>query len=161
MVEVEKLNPEKVKPLAEVSAEIKTQLTQQIAQEVFSEFVAEYQSKWQSRTFCADGFVIESCANYVGSGHPASAPPACYEADPKGGSRKPARRRCSDAPAMPGSVTMLKPQGERLPQRPRPEGLKEAAEGAAARRRSGHDQRSGARRANSASARQASRRPGQ
>jgi hypothetical protein len=28
---------------------------------------------------------------------------------------------------MPGSVTSLKPTGEQLPQRPRPEGLKEGA----------------------------------
>jgi parvulin-like peptidyl-prolyl isomerase len=129
VIEVDKLNPKKVKSLAEVSAEIKTQLTQQVAQEVFSEFVAEYQSKWQARTFCADGFVIERCANYVGSGHPASAPPACYEADPKGGTPKECPAPVAQvAPALPGSTTLLKPQGERLPQRPRPEGLKEASE---------------------------------
>jgi foldase protein PrsA len=127
--EVEKLNPAKVKSLAEVSAEIKSQLTQQVAQEVFSEFVAEYQSKWQSRTFCAADFVTERCANYVGSGHPASAPPACYEADPKGGAPKECPAPVAQvSPALPGSTTLLKPQGERLPQRPRPEGLKETGE---------------------------------
>jgi parvulin-like peptidyl-prolyl isomerase len=129
VIEVDKLNPAKVKTLGEVSTEIKTQLTQQVAQQVFSEFVAEYQSKWQSRTFCADGYVIERCANYVGSGHPASAPPACYEADPKGGLPKACPAPVAQvAPALPGSVTLLKPQGERLPQRPRPEGLKESEE---------------------------------
>ncbi len=129
VVEVEKLNPEKVQTLGEVSSQIKTQLTQQVAQEVFSEFVSEYQSKWQSRTFCAPGFVIERCANYVGSGHPASAPPACYEANPKGGTPKECPAPVAQAsPALPGSVTVLKPQGERLPQRPRPEGLKESSE---------------------------------
>jgi parvulin-like peptidyl-prolyl isomerase len=131
VIEVEKLNPAKVKSLDEVSAEIKSQLTQQVAQEAFSEFVAEYQSKWQSRTFCADDFVIERCSNYKGSGHPASAPPGCYEADPKGGLPKACPAPVAQvAPAMPGSTTLLKPQGERLPQRPRPEGLKEAAESA-------------------------------
>jgi parvulin-like peptidyl-prolyl isomerase len=131
VVEVEKLNPAKVKSLDEVSTEIKTQLTQQLAQEVLSDFVAEYQSKWQSRTFCADGFVIERCANYKGSGHPASAPPGCFEADPKGGLPKACPAPVAQvAPALPGSTTLLKPQGERLPQRPRPEGLKEAAESA-------------------------------
>jgi parvulin-like peptidyl-prolyl isomerase len=129
VVEVQKLNPAKVKTLAEVSAEIKTQLTQTLAQEVFSEFVAEYQSKWSSRTFCAAGYVIERCSNYVGDGHPSSAPPACYEADPKGGTPKECPAPVAQvAPAVPGSVTLLKPQGERLPQRPRPEGLKEAGE---------------------------------
>jgi parvulin-like peptidyl-prolyl isomerase len=127
-VEVQKLNPEKVKTLAEVSGEIKTQLTQQLAQEVFSEFVAEYQSKWSSRTFCAADFTIERCANYKGDGHPASAPAGCYESDPKGGLPKACPAPVAQvAPALPGSTTLLKPQGERLPQRPRPEGLKEAA----------------------------------
>jgi parvulin-like peptidyl-prolyl isomerase len=128
VIEVEKLNPEKVQSLGEVSAQIKSQLTQQVAQEVFSEFVSGYQSKWQSRTFCAAGFAIERCANYVGSGHPSSAPPACYEANPKGGTPKECPAPVPQvSPALPGSVTILKPQGERLPQRPRPEGLKEAA----------------------------------
>lgn len=129
VVEVEKLNPEKVQTLDEVSAQIKTQLTQQLAQEVFSDFVSDYQSKWESRTYCAEDFLIERCGNYVGSGHPASAPPGCYEADPKGG--RPAACPApvlAIAPALPGSTTILKPQGERLPQRPRPEGLKEGGE---------------------------------
>jgi parvulin-like peptidyl-prolyl isomerase len=133
VIEVEKLNPAKVKTLPEVSAEIKTQLTQQVAQEVFSEFVAEYQSKWTSRTFCAEGYEIERCANY---------PPAkrvekereqyksCYEADPKEPAKECPAPVAQTKPALPGSVTILKPGGEPLPQRPRPEGLKEAAEGA-------------------------------
>jgi parvulin-like peptidyl-prolyl isomerase len=131
IVEVEKLNPAKVKALGEVSAEIKSQLTQQVAQQVFSEFVAEYQSKWSSRTFCASGFEIERCANYKGDGHPASAPAGCYEADPKGGLPKACPAPVAQAaPALPGTTTLLKPEGERVPQRPRPEGLKEAVEGA-------------------------------
>jgi parvulin-like peptidyl-prolyl isomerase len=134
LVEVEKLNPEKVQTLGEVRAQIKSQLTQQVSQEAFSEFVAEFQSKWQSRTFCADGYVIEKkCANYVGSGHPSSAPATCYEADPKGGTPSECPAPVTQvSPAVPGSVTILKPQGERLPQRPRPEGLKESGEAGAA-----------------------------
>jgi parvulin-like peptidyl-prolyl isomerase len=133
VIEVDKLNPAKVKSLDEVSAEIKTQLTEQVAQRAFSEFVSEYQSKWQSRTFCAEDVrnVENRCANEEGSGHPASAPPGCYEADPKGGLPKACPAPVAQAaPAVPGSVTLLKPEGERLPQRARPEGLKEAAAGA-------------------------------
>lgn len=128
VIEVVKLNPEKVQTLAEVRSQISTQLTQQAQQEFFAEFVAGYQSKWTSRTFCAADFTTERCANYVGSGHPASAPPACYEADPKGGipAECPAPVAQS-TPALPGTTTLLKPQGERLAQRPRPEGLKEGA----------------------------------
>jgi parvulin-like peptidyl-prolyl isomerase len=128
VVEVVKLNPAKVKTLGEVSAEIKTQLTQQLAQEVFTEFVSEFQSKWQARTFCASGFEIENCANYKSPGHSASAPAGCYEADPKGGLPKECPAPVAQAaPALPGSTTLLKAEGERLPQRPRPEGLEEAA----------------------------------
>ena len=144
VVEVEKLNPEKVQALGEVSAQIKSQLTQQIAQEVFSEFVSEYQSKWQSRTFCASGFVIERCANYPSS-----------KAIQKAANRtklatKPTRKKPATEcpapvtqakPAMPGSVTILKPGGEPLPQRPQPEGLEAAAAGAASRRYSAYYRR--------------------
>jgi len=126
VIEVVQLNAEKVQPLAEVSAQIKSQLTQQVAQKVFSEFVSNYQSKWQSRTFCADGFVIERCSNFIGDGRPKGAPPACYEADPKGGLPEacPAPVTAT-SPALPGSTTVIEPQGKRLPQRPRPQGLKE------------------------------------
>jgi parvulin-like peptidyl-prolyl isomerase len=129
VIEVAKLNPEKVQTLDEVKSQISTQLTQQLQQEHFSEFVSGYQSKWQSRTFCATDFVGERCANFVGSGHPASAPPACYEADPKTKTPLECPAPVAQAsPAMPGTTTVLKPQGERLPQRPRPEGLKESGE---------------------------------
>ncbi len=129
VVEVEKLNPEKIKSLGEVRAQISSQLAQQKQQEFFSEFVTNYQSKWSSRTFCAEGFVIERCANYVSSGHPASAPATCYEANPKGGTPPECPAPVAQvAPAIPGSVKVLKPQGERLPQRPQPEGLKESGE---------------------------------
>jgi parvulin-like peptidyl-prolyl isomerase len=128
VVEVEKLNPEKVQTLDEVKTQIKEQLKQTIAQESFSEFVSGYQSKWQSRTFCAAGFVTERCANYVGSGHPASAPPACYEANPKTPTTECPAPVEQTKPALPGSVTILKPKGEQLAQRPQPEGLKEGGE---------------------------------
>jgi foldase protein PrsA len=129
VLEVQKLNPEKVQTLKEVSAQIKSQLTQQVSQEVFSDFISEYQTKWESRTFCGEDFLIERCSNYVGSGHPASAPPACYEADPKGNAPLECPAPVAQvAPSVPGSVTILKPQGDRLPQRPRPEGLEETGE---------------------------------
>jgi parvulin-like peptidyl-prolyl isomerase len=131
---VQKETKEKVQTLKEVKAQISSQLTQQAQQESFSEFVSAYQSKWTSRTFCADGFQVEGrCANYSNpSGHSANAPPACYEADPKGGRPEdcPAPVQAV-APALPGSTSILKPQGERLPQRPRPVGLEEEKEGAA------------------------------
>jgi parvulin-like peptidyl-prolyl isomerase len=133
VIEVEKLNPEKVQPLDEVKAQIKSQLTQTVAQKVFTEFVSGFHSKWESRTYCASGFVIERCSNFVGSGHPSTAPAACYEANPKGGTPKECPAPVTQPkPALPGSVTLLKPEGEQLAQRPQPEGLKEASAESAA-----------------------------
>jgi parvulin-like peptidyl-prolyl isomerase len=131
LVEVTKLNPEKAQPLNQVRSQISSSLTQQFQQQFFAEFVTNYQSKWTSRTFCAAGYVIERCANYVGDGRPASAPPACYEADPKVPTTECPAPVTQATPALPGTTTLIRPEGERLPQRPRPPAAPEAgAEGA-------------------------------
>lgn len=125
---VEKVTPEKVQSLDEARPQISSQLSQTNQQEIFSRFVTNYNSKWQSRTFCAAGFVIERCANYKGEAHSASAPPACYEANPKGGLPEACPAPVQQlAPALPGSITLLSPQGQRMPQRPRPAGLSETS----------------------------------
>ncbi len=129
--EVVKLNPEKVKTLAEVESEISSTLSQEAQKEALAEFVASYESKWQSRTFCAPGFTIEKqCSNFRGSGHPSTAPAACYEANPKTPATECPAPVEQTKPALPGTTTLLKPQGERLVQRPQPggktEGVKEA-----------------------------------
>lgn len=133
VVEVEKLNPEKVKTLAEVRSQISTQLTQQKQQEYFTEWVSGFQEKWTSRTYCASDFATPSCANYKSSGHPSTAPAACYEADPKTPATECPAPVEQIKPALPGTVTALKPTGEQLVQRPRPvitskEARKEAIE---------------------------------
>lgn len=124
VIEVVKVNEEKVQTLGEVRSQISTQLAQQAQQSAFSEFLANYRSKWRARTFCSEDFLVERCANYKGDGHPASAPPACYEEDPKlaeGQTLECPAPVAQLAPALPGTTTTLNPQGERLPQRPRPE----------------------------------------
>lgn len=126
--EVEKITPETIQPLSQVQSQISSQLTQQAQQDAFSAFVADYGSKWQSRTFCASGYVIERCANFKGAAHPASAPPGCYEANPKGGLPDACPAPVQQlAPALPGTVTILTPQGQRMPQRPVPAGLQAQA----------------------------------
>lgn len=130
VVEVVSLHPQKVQSLAEVKPTISTQLTQTKQQEFFSEFVSEYQTKWEGRTYCSSDFLIERCANYKGSGRPASAPPACYEANPKKPATECPAPVTMNTPAIPGSVTVLKPKGEQLVQRPQPVGLKPGAAGA-------------------------------
>jgi foldase protein PrsA len=127
LAEVVKLTPEKVQTLPEVKAQIESTLSQQAQQEALSEFITEFQTKWMQRTTCADDFVIEKCANYKGAGHPANASPACYEADPKAPAKECPSPVAPISPALPGSVTVTKPEGEPFPQRPLPESSGEAA----------------------------------
>ncbi len=127
--EVVKTTPERTQSLEEVQAQIRTQLAQQQQQLAFSQFVDDYGSKWLSRTFCADDFVIERCANFTGSGHPPTAPPTCYEESPRGGPPEACPAPVlQTVPALPGTVSILAPQGQPLPQRPRPAGLQPAPE---------------------------------
>ena len=121
LVEVAKLNPAKSKSLGEVKAQIEETLKGEKQQEFFAEFVSDYQTKWQTRTQCADDYVIERCANFTGSGRPANAPPACYEADPKTPATACPAPVTPISPALPGTVTPQKPKGEPFPQRPLPE----------------------------------------
>ena len=116
--------PEQVQPLDEVRSQIVSQLIQQAQQDTFAAFIANYGSKWQSRTFCASDYVMERCDNFKASGHSDAAPPACYEADPKVPPEACPAPVPQLAPALPGTVSPLTPQGERLPQRPTPTGLR-------------------------------------
>jgi parvulin-like peptidyl-prolyl isomerase len=125
LIEPVKLNPEKVQTLKEVESQIEQSLGQEKQQEYFSEFVADYQSKWTSRTYCGDAYLIERCANFKPSGHPANAAPACYEADPKTPATECPSPVTPISPALPGSITVQKPKGEPFPQRPLPESTPE------------------------------------
>jgi parvulin-like peptidyl-prolyl isomerase len=127
VVEVVKLNPEKVQSLKEVKSQISSTLGQKNQEEALTEFVAGYQSKWVSRTFCADGFrVVVNCSNYESNGHPTSAVPACYEADPEVPATECPAPVAQAVPALPGTVTETQPKGEAFPQRPLPEPPAEA-----------------------------------
>jgi foldase protein PrsA len=121
--EVMKITPEKVQSLEEVKSQISSQLEEQASQQSIASFVRSFHGNWTSRTFCAAGFTIERCANFKGTGRPAEADPACYEANPK----KPAEACPAPVtqvkPAQPGSVTLLAREGQKLAQRPQPAGL--------------------------------------
>lgn len=124
---VEGSTDEKVSSLSEVESQIKSQLEQQAQQDAFGAFISSYTSRWTARTFCADGYVIERCANFKSDGRPSTAPPACYEEDPKGGKPEACPAPVFQLiPAAPGSVTPVEPRGKPAPQRPVPSG--EAAE---------------------------------
>jgi foldase protein PrsA len=126
LFEVMKVTPEKVQSLDEAKAQISQQLTEQAQQQAFNAFVQQYGARWQSRTFCAADFTIARCANFKGDGRPAEANPACFEADPKKPAEACPAPITSIKPAMPGTVSPLNPEGQKLPQRPRPSKLEEA-----------------------------------
>ncbi len=128
LLEVVKLNPEKVQSLAEAKAQIESTLSQETQQDFFAEFASQYRARWTARTVCADGYEIEQCSNFVGDGRPANAPPACYEEDPKTPAEACPAPVTSISPALPGSVTEQKPKGEPFPQRPRPKATPEQGE---------------------------------
>jgi foldase protein PrsA len=120
--EVEKVTPPHTQTLEELGEQIRSQLEQQAQQDAFAVFVDDYGSKWQSRTFCADGFLVDRCANFVGTGHPPNAQPQCYEEDPRGGRPACPAPVVQTQPALPGSITLLNPPGTKLPQAPHPAG---------------------------------------
>jgi foldase protein PrsA len=129
LVEVVKLNPAKEKKLPEVKAQIEETLKGEGQQKYLGEFAKGFESRWNSRTLCASGYEISKCSNYSGSGRPANAPPACYEANPKTPATECPSPVTPIKPALPGSITQQKPEGEPFPQRPLPEsaGGEEAA----------------------------------
>ena len=96
LIEVVKLNPEKVKTLAEVKARDQHPAEPSRQQEIFSEFVADYQSKWSSRTFCASGFAIERAPTTRAPAIPRQRPKPATKPNPKAAGRPNARRRCTD-----------------------------------------------------------------
>jgi parvulin-like peptidyl-prolyl isomerase len=125
--EVMKITPEKVQSLDEARSQISAQLAEQAKQQAFAAFVRNYGARWQSRTFCASGYVIARCANYKGSGRPAEADEACFEANPKKAPEACPAPITSIKPAQPGTVSPLNREGQKLAQRPRPAGLEEGA----------------------------------
>jgi foldase protein PrsA len=128
--EVVNSTPESVQELKTVESQIKSTLAQRAEQEYFANFTFDFSTEWKLRTFCASDYVTERCGNFKSDSRPAAAPPACYEADPKGGTPAACPAPVFQLiPALPGSVTPLEPTGKPLAQRPRPSG--EASEAAA------------------------------
>ena len=120
---VESSTEESVSELSEVESQIKSQLEQQAQQDNFGAFINSYTSRWQSRTFCGPDYTIERCANFKAGGRPETAPPGCFEENPKDGPPEACPAPVFQLiPAVPGSVTPVEPRGKPLPQRPVPSG---------------------------------------
>lgn len=119
--EVVRANPERVQPLDEVRDEVVSQLESQAREEASTKSNAVYEDIWTSRTYCAPRLAIDECGNFEDDGHPADAPPACYESNPKRGRPEACPAPVTQLiPALPGSVTPAEPGGTPLAQRPRP-----------------------------------------
>jgi foldase protein PrsA len=65
VIEVEAVHPAATQPLAKVQAQIKQQLAASLQQQIATNFQTDFVDKWTSRTFCAAGYVISRCENYV------------------------------------------------------------------------------------------------
>jgi foldase protein PrsA len=120
--EVMTINKPRTSLLEEVKSQISSTLAEQASQQAFARFLRNYNSTWTSRTFCADGYEIERCANFEGDGRSTEADPACYEADPKKAAEACPAPVTQVKSAQPGSTTLLTPEGQKLTQRPRPAG---------------------------------------
>lgn len=115
-------NRQKGESLAEAREEIVTSLKSQRESELFNRVENRYRGEWRARTRCAEGFIVEECSNYPSFDHPVTAPPACYEADPKEPAEECPAPVIASQPSQPGSVRWWRPEGERLAQHPVPPG---------------------------------------
>jgi parvulin-like peptidyl-prolyl isomerase len=139
--QVEKVTPEKVRPLDEAEAEIKSELEQKKKEDIFTGYIESFRSDWRSRTFCASDFTIEkSCSNFSGTSKAEGVSPSCYEEVSKKQEKEeqenPEAEGCPAPviqlkPALPGTLNIVQPKGTQLAQRPLPPGL-EASEASGA-----------------------------
>jgi hypothetical protein len=65
LIEVEKVTPESVTPIEKLESQIRQQLAQGEQQELATRAQQSITDKWSSRTFCAEDYVVQQCANYT------------------------------------------------------------------------------------------------
>jgi hypothetical protein len=107
---------------AEAEKKITALINERRQAEIFNNVEMDWRGEWQLRTRCAEGFVVEECANYPIFDHNSSDPSGCYEADPKEPAEECPAAVTQPRPAEPGSVRWWHPEGERFVQRPVPPG---------------------------------------
>jgi hypothetical protein len=104
LIEVEKVTPTTTTPLASVTTQIQGQLNQGIQQQIAQNFQNDFIAKWTGRSFCASGYVMDRCSNFV-------AQDACNGDDP-GETGNLDKTGCpavvpSVAPVAPGQATVF------------------------------------------------------
>jgi parvulin-like peptidyl-prolyl isomerase len=65
LVQVDKITPASTTPLSKVANQIRQQLSQGLQQEIANNFQTQFIDKWTERTFCAEGYVTDRCANFT------------------------------------------------------------------------------------------------
>ena len=120
LIQVDKITPAVATPLSKVSSQIRQQLAAGIQQQVGSDFQTDFIDKWTQRSFCADGYVIDRCANFT--------PQDTCTGDDPGESGNLDKSGCdafvpSIAPVAPGQATVFSGQPvQGTPQGPVPAG---------------------------------------
>jgi parvulin-like peptidyl-prolyl isomerase len=67
LIQVEKINPAQTTPLPEATEQIGQQLAQAKQQQIGQDFQQDFLERWRSRTFCADDYLFDRCANFTPS----------------------------------------------------------------------------------------------
>jgi parvulin-like peptidyl-prolyl isomerase len=106
LIQVEKVTPEQVTPLDELSEQIKQQLAQGIQQQTATTFQTNFTTKWVSRTFCAEGYVMDRCSNFTPPTQAVKGAPAVLSS----GAVQP-----GETTVFPGQAPAALPQGPQYP----------------------------------------------
>jgi foldase protein PrsA len=111
VIDVEKVTPAKTTPLEDATDQIKQTLIATRQQQIATDFQQDFQEKWIARTFCAEDYRIDRCAN----AEPV-ADPCTQEVAESQGCPAPVP---STKPIQPGSNTVFgTPAAAGLPQGP-------------------------------------------
>jgi hypothetical protein len=128
LLEPVKVTPPRVETVKEATPQITSTLKPEMERTFVNNYSKEFQARWTARTYCADGFIFERCANFAGPfRYTGQVSPTCYgETSKEENSKKETPAECPSPvlpikPALPGTVTILKPQGEPFFQHPVPE----------------------------------------
>jgi foldase protein PrsA len=106
LIEVEKVTPQSVTPIDKLESQIRQQLAQGEQQQIATAAQKSITDKWTARTFCAEGYVVQQCANYT-------PPPSTTEGAPpvtSSGAVNPGQ-----ATVFPGQAPTALPQGPQYP----------------------------------------------
>jgi foldase protein PrsA len=121
VIEVEQVTPAQTTPLEDATEQIRQTLVATRQQEIATEFQSDFQAKWIARTFCAEGFRIDRCANAEPPPDPCTKEVAesqgCPAPVPSTRPIQPGSNAVFGAPATPGL-----PQGPITPQAAAPPG---------------------------------------